>query len=34
VVQAWRLVEGAIPTEATVTNVLLSKYADHLPLYR
>jgi transposase len=29
-----RLVEGGIPTEATVTHVLVSKYADHLPLYR
>ncbi len=29
-----RLVDGGIPTEATVTHVLVSKYADHLPLYR
>ncbi|QEN86404.1 IS66 family transposase [Labrys sp. KNU-23] len=29
-----RLVEGGIPTEATVVHVLVSKYADHLPLYR
>jgi Transposase and inactivated derivatives len=29
-----RLVEGGIPTEATVAHVLVSKYADHLPLYR
>ena len=29
-----RLVEGGIPTEATVAYVLVSKYADHLPLYR
>jgi transposase len=29
-----RLVEGGIPTEATVAHVLASKYADHLPLYR
>lgn len=27
-----RLIEGGLPTEATV--VLVSKYADHLPLYR
>lgn len=31
---AERLVEGGIPTEATVAHVLVSKYADHLPLYR
>ncbi|MFD2675967.1 IS66 family transposase [Camelimonas lactis] len=31
---AARLVEGGIPTEATVAHVLVSKYADHLPLYR
>ncbi len=30
---AW-LVEGGIPTEATVAHVLVAKYADHLPLYR
>jgi transposase len=29
-----RLVEGGIPTEATIAQVLVSKYADHLPLYR
>ena len=29
-----RLVEGGIPTEATVAHVLIAKYADHLPLYR
>src|SRR5690606_4227083 len=29
-----RLVEGGIPAEATVAHVLVSKYADHLPLYR
>jgi transposase len=29
-----RLIEGGIPTEATVAHVLISKYADHLPLYR
>jgi transposase len=29
-----RLVEGGLPTEATVAQVLVSKYADHLPLYR
>lgn len=29
-----RLIEGGIPTEATIAQVLVSKYADHLPLYR
>lgn len=29
-----RLIEGGIPTEATVASVIISKYADHLPLYR
>jgi transposase len=29
-----RLIEGGIPTEALVADVLVSKYADHLPLYR
>ncbi len=29
-----QLIEGGIPTEATVAHVLVSKYADHLPLYR
>ncbi|MCV9937126.1 transposase [Boseaceae bacterium BT-24-1] len=28
------LIEGGIPTEATVAHLLVSKYADHLPLYR
>lgn len=28
------LIEGGLPTEATVAQVLVSKYADHLPLYR
>ncbi len=28
------LVEGGLPTEALVAHVLVSKYADHLPLYR
>lgn len=28
-----RLIEGGIPTEATVAQVLVSKYADHLPLH-
>ena len=27
-----RLIEGGLPTEATVAQVLVSKYADHLPL--
>jgi transposase len=30
---AW-LIEGGLPTEATIAQVLVSKYADHLPLYR
>jgi transposase len=30
---AW-LIEGGLPTEATMAQVLVSKYADHLPLYR
>src|SRR5579863_5134604 len=30
---AW-LIEAGLPTEATVAQVLVSKYADHLPLYR
>jgi transposase len=35
VVQApARLIEGGLPTEATLAQVLVSKYADHLPLYR
>ena len=29
-----RLIEGGLPTDATVAVVLVSKYADHLPLYR
>lgn len=29
-----RLTPGGLPTEALVAHVLLSKYADHLPLYR
>lgn len=29
-----RIVEGGLPTEALVAQVLVSKYADHLPLYR
>ena len=29
-----RLIEGGIPTEALVADVLVSKYADHTPLYR
>ena len=29
-----RLIEGGVPTDATVAQVLVSKYADHLPLYR
>src|ERR1700754_3736726 len=29
-----RLIDGGLPTEATVAQVLVSKYADHLPLYR
>ena len=28
------LIEGAIPTEGALAHVLVSKYADHLPLYR
>ncbi len=28
------LIEGGIPTEATIAHVLVSKFADHLPLYR
>ena len=26
--------EGGVPTEATVARALVSRYADHLPLYR
>ena len=29
-----RVILGGMPTEATVAHVLVSKYADHLPLYR
>src|SRR6201996_4071463 len=29
-----RLIEGGLPTEAMVTHVVISKYADHCPLYR
>ncbi|WP_279511563.1 IS66 family transposase [Klebsiella pneumoniae] len=29
-----RLIPAGLPTEATVAHVLVSKYADHLPLYR
>jgi transposase len=29
-----RLIEGGVPTEATVAHVLVSRYADHLLLYR
>ena len=28
------LIPGGIPTEATIAHVIVSKYADHLPLYR
>jgi len=29
-----RLIEGGLPTEATIAQVLVSKFADHLPIYR
>jgi transposase len=29
-----RLIEGGMPTEATIASVIVSKYADHLPIYR
>lgn len=29
-----RLIESGMPTEATVASVIVSKFADHLPLYR
>ena len=29
-----RLIEGGIPTERLIADVVVSKYADHLPLYR
>jgi len=28
------LIQGGLPTEALIAHVLVSKYADHLPLYR
>jgi len=28
------LIEGGLPTEATIPHVLVSKYSEHLPLYR
>ena len=28
------LIEGGLPTEATVAHVVVAKYADHLPMYR
>jgi len=28
------LIEGALPTEGAIAHVLVSRYADHLPLYR
>ncbi|ETW10711.1 transposase IS66 [Roseivivax marinus] len=28
------LIEGGLPTEGAIAHVLISKYADHLPLYR
>ena len=28
------LIEGALPTEGAIAHVIVSKYADHLPLYR
>jgi len=28
------LIEGALPTEATIAHIIVSKYADHCPLYR
>lgn len=31
---ATHLIEGALPTEQLIAHVLVSKYADHLPLYR
>ena len=30
---AW-LIEGGLPTEGAIAHVLISKYADHCPLYR
>jgi transposase len=29
-----RLIEGGVPTETLVAHVIVSKYADHVPLYR
>jgi transposase len=29
-----RLIEGGIPTEALMANVMVSRFADHQPLYR
>lgn len=29
-----RLIDGGLPTEATVASVIVAKFADHLPLYR
>ena len=29
-----RLIQAVLPTDATVAHVLVSKYSDHLPLYR
>ena len=29
-----RLIEGGMPTEATIASVIVAQYADHLPLYR
>ena len=31
---APQLIEGGLPTEALIAQVLVSKYADHVPLYR
>ena len=31
---APHLIEGALPTEGPIAHVLISKYADHCPLYR
>lgn len=28
------IIAGGMPTEATLAHVLVSKFADHLPLYR
>ncbi|TBZ09217.1 hypothetical protein E0H38_26985 [Rhizobium leguminosarum bv. viciae] len=28
------MIQAGLPTEATIAHVLVSKYADHLPLYR